>query len=102
MAEFTLTEAQLAEIIASATTTAIEAVRDDIVKKASIDDSAKAVARTTFDSVLSSINWFTINNESLNQNHESLLGALGQSLIEVNRLYNLYTEEEFNALTGGA
>ncbi len=99
MAEITLTEAQLAEIIASATVTAIESVREDIFKKSSLDESAKAVARTTFESILASINWYTTNSASLSDNHESLLGVLGQALVEVNRLYNLYTDEEFNAIT---
>ncbi len=101
MAEITLTEAQLASIIASATATVIESVRDDIVKKSSLDDSAKAVGRTTFESIIASINWYTVNSASLSANHESLLGVLGQALVEVNRLYNLYTDEEFKALTGG-
>ncbi len=99
MAEITLTEAQLAEIIASATVTAIESVREDIVKKSTMDESAKAVARTTFESILASINWYTVNNQSLSDNHESLLGVLGQALVEVNRLYKLYTDEEFYAIT---
>ncbi len=106
MADITISEEQLAEIIASATATAtasvIESVRDDIIKKSSLDDSAKAVGRTTFESILASINWYTINGASLSNNHESLLGVLGQALIEVNRLYALYSEEEFKALTGGA
>jgi RNA-binding protein YlmH len=106
MADITLSEKQLEAIIASATATAtasvIESVRDDIIKKSSLDESAKSVARTTFESILASINWYTVNNESLSANHESLLGVLGQGLIEVNRLYNLYTEEEFAQLTGGA
>ncbi len=99
MAEITLTEAQLAEIIASATVTAIESVREDIVKKSSLDESAKAVARTTLESILASVNWYTTNSASLSTNHESLLGVLGQALVEVNRLYNLYTDEEFYAIT---
>lgn len=102
MADITLSEKQLAEIIASATASVIESVREDIIKKSSIDESAKAVARTTFESILASMNWYTINSASLSINHESLLGVLGQALVEVNRLYAIYTDEEFTALTGGA
>ena len=97
MADITLSEEQLQSIV----TQAVTQVTDTIIKKSSFDDSEKAVARTTFDSIIATIGWYNMNGAQSSKSLDSLLGVLGQALVELNRLYELYTEEEFQALTGG-